>query len=136
MKNIKTLLNKMIELGCDICCNTEGYTCYYGKGCCITSSIEEYESDKSLNNLCIIEYDAVQDKVIVFEENIKYIEREMEIKELKKKAHRIEKINLNLKNTKIEKMLILALNKACSFGELRNSITIAINILQNKGIAI
>lgn len=136
MKDIKTLLNKMIELGCDICCNTEGYTCYYGNGCCITSSIEEYESDKSLNNLCIIEYDSVEDKVIVFEENIKYIEREMEIKELKSKAHRIEKINLNLKNTKIEKMLILALNKACSFGELRNSIKLAINILENKGIII
>ncbi|EQC1535456.1 hypothetical protein [Clostridium botulinum] len=136
MKNIKSLLNKMIELGCDICCNTEGYTCYYGNGCCITSNIEEYESDKELNNLCIIECDNTTNDIVVHEENIKYIEREKEIDKLKQKAIKIKEINVNLKNIRIEKMLILALNKACSFGELRNSIKLAINILENKGIII
>ncbi|NCI19808.1 hypothetical protein EJM73_09230 [Clostridium botulinum] len=136
MKNIKTLLNKMFELGCDISCNMDGYICYYGNGCFTTSSIEEYESDKELNNLCIIECDNTTNNIVIHEENIKYIEREKEIAELKMKAHQIEKINTDLKNTKIEKMLVLALNKACSFGELRNSIVLAINILKTKGIAI
>jgi hypothetical protein len=132
----KELQRKLLDGGCKTAVGYDNWTMHYGTGYIITTSLKQYLSDTTTYSLEVASCSCETEEVVYNAENIAYVlvtaEREKEIAELKVQASMLQKLNRTSGNSKASKLLRLALDRACSFGELRNSVTLCSNILRRR----
>lgn len=101
-------------------------------------SLKNMDFIKDLHTTCLFTLAESTDKqeIKILQELDSLLSKVLEINSLKQYIKVLMKANNTLKSKKVNLLLRLANDKACSYGELRNSILLSVKIFNNNGITV